>query len=391
MAIFSSWKTQSLWNYFLPFLFVIHSTLGNSRSPLIVLDQYEGAGIRLVCTSEMLFPDLQLLWVDGKGQELLGAPATATPDNTNLASSVLLLPGSGNSTSCRIVSKSTKASAGSTSVAIADIFFPSNSRWMVATFVTVVLGIVVITAVYFTLRKNHHKLALSDNEQKAMEEEIACLKVNLEKEKIETQEALKKLQDDCEKTMAELEFRRAASHAVHITFDPQCTHPKLTTKGKNQIQLNPSYFREKALKGSLIAVAHEGFSSGQLYWEVEVGDKTFWELGVLSETVRNRLISERLEKPLEEGYVSMQWFQSQYHCIGGNSLTDSQNEPCTVVGVFLNLDEATLSFYNVQSMCSIRSIPVEFLEKMYPFFNPGREESFLGVRPVTSPPCLASL
>uniref|UniRef100_A0ACB8EUW3 Uncharacterized protein n=1 Tax=Sphaerodactylus townsendi TaxID=933632 RepID=A0ACB8EUW3_9SAUR len=138
-------------------LLTIHLTLGSSRAPLIVLDQYEGSGIRLTCTSEMLSPELQLLWVDGKGQELLAVPATASPDNASIASSVLLQPGSGNSASCRIVSKLTKTSAGSTSLVIADIFFPSVSPWMVAFIVTVVLGIVGIAAIYFKLKKKERK------------------------------------------------------------------------------------------------------------------------------------------------------------------------------------------------------------------------------------------
>lgn len=183
----------------------------------------------------------------------------------------------------------------------------------------------------------------------------------------------------------------SSSFLVTVTLDPQCTHPELTMKGKNRIKLNSACLGKKDFKGALITVAHEGFSSGKFYWEVEVGGKTFWEAGVLAETVRNSLLRERLEKSLEEGYVSMRRFQSQYYCIGGDSLTDSQNEECAVVGVFLDLEENVFSFYDVQLMCCIRSIPVEFSEKMYPFFSPGREESFLGIRPVSSPPCLASL
>ncbi|XP_054848839.1 butyrophilin subfamily 2 member A2-like [Eublepharis macularius] len=390
MGVFSSWKIQSLWNYFLPFLLMIHSTVGNSRSPLIVLDQYEGSGIRLICTSETLPPELQLLWVDGKGQEL-AAPATTTPGNTNIASSFLLQPGSGNAVTCRIVSKVTKISAGSTSVIIADIFFPSTSRWMVAFFMIAVLGMIVIIAIFCKLNKNRWKLALSDNERKATEEEIGRLNIILEKEKVVSQEALKEVQARYENTMAELEFRSAVSHAVNITLDPHCTHPKLIIQGKNRVKLNSSDSGQKDLKGTLIAVANEGFSSGKLYWEVEVGGRPFWELGVLAETVRKRLINERLEKPLEEGYVSIQWFQCQYHCTGGNSLTDSQNKECAVVGVFLDFEENMLSFYDVELMCLIRSIPVEFFEKMYPFFNPGSDEKYLGVWHMNSPPCLASL
>ncbi|KAF7234909.1 hypothetical protein EYD10_18212 [Varanus komodoensis] len=314
----------------------------NSRSPLIVLDQYEGNGIRLICKLEIGSPDLlQLSWMDSKGKELVATPETLK----NVESSVLLEPGSGNAVSCSIHNKLSKALMGSTHLVIEDIFFPSTSWLMVGFFVIVLLSIGLVAGTIYKIKKN---------EQRAQEEE---------EEQRESQK---------EKATAEL---------VNITLDPKCTHTKVNIREKNKIKLDPSHSGQKSLDEVLITVATEGYQNGKKYWEVEVGDKPDWELGVLTETARNKIEKEGLGKPLEEGYVSMRWFQGQYHCTGGSSLIVSQNEESAVVGVFLDMEEQALSFYNVQEKCPIRSIPVKFDEKVYPFFSPGKDTKCLGIRP----------
>ncbi|XP_061447001.1 butyrophilin subfamily 2 member A2-like [Rhineura floridana] len=386
-AVFACSWTLAI--HLLSFLLMTYSTAGNTRSPLVVLDQYEGSGIRLICKSEEVrSPELlQLSWIDGKGQELPATPATLS--NSSIASSFLLEWSSGNAVSCRIINKSSKTSIGSTSLVIADIFFPSTSLCMVGFFVIAVLIIALIIVTILMLKQHRWTIALSENDLLALEEEKAHLKRVLEEEKSKVEEALRKAQEEFAKTMAELEFRRALSYAVDVTLDSKCTHPKLNIKEKNKV--NYLGLGQKGLTGALIAVANEGYSSGKMYWEVEVKDKLDWELGVLTETARKRLEEEKLENPLEEGYVSIRWFGRQYHCAGGNSVINGQNEKCEVVGVFLDMDEEVLSFYNVHLMCPIQSIPAKFFEKMYPFFNPGNDDSFLGVRPIRIPPCLISL
>ncbi|CAI5790504.1 butyrophilin subfamily 2 member A1-like isoform X1 [Podarcis lilfordi] len=369
--------------HLLPFLIMSYSATGNSTSPLIVLDQYEGSGIRLVCKSENVrSPELlQLSWMDGKGQELSATPTTL--GKSSIENSVLLEWGSGSAVSCRITSKSSNTPIGSTSLVIADIFFPSTSLCMVGFFVIAILIINVIIFTYLKLNHDRRKIAFSEK---------AKLQWELAKVKEETGKEFKKVQEKFAKAEHELEFRRALSCAVDVTLDPKCTHAKLIIKEKNKVKYNHSLLEQlKDPKGPLIAVANEGYSGGEMYWEVEVGHKCEWELGVITITARKRLEEEKLEKPLEEGYIGIRWFQGKFHCTGGNSLTDGQNEECEVVGVFLDVNGKVLSFYNVQKMCPIRLIPYRFSEEMYPFFNPGSDDKFLKVRPISIPKCLISL
>lgn len=374
----------------LPFLLMAFPKVGSKRGPLIVLDQYEGSGIKLICRSEESESlDIQLSWMDGKGNEFPATPVTL--ENGGIASSVLLQPGSRDAISCSIISKSTNTSMGTTSLFVAGIFFPSTSILMVVFFIMAIFSIVLVLATYFKLKKDRWKIALTENEYKSIEEETRLLQKTLDEEKNQYQKDLKDFQENFEKATAELEFRRASSNAVSIILDSKVKHTKLNLKDKNRVKLDQPNAGQKNLQGALIVVAQEGYSYGKYYWEVEVGEKPDWELGVLTAKAREKLEKEKLEKPLEDGYVGMRRFQDKYYPSGGDSIIDCQNEKCEVVGVFLDMEQNALSFFDVQRMCPIRIIPVEFKAKMYPYFNPGYDDSYLGVRQVSSPACLGPL
>ncbi|KAM6107557.1 butyrophilin-like protein 9 [Phoenicopterus ruber ruber] len=217
-----------------------HPTAGGGHDPLLVLDGYKDDGIQLKCFSERLFSEVQVLWTDGRGANVTGTPLTTGTPTANANSSIILKPGSGNSVSCKIVDKLLKTSTES-SVVIADVFFPATSPWLAAFVVILLLSIFLVIAAIYKLRKNN--------------------KTTIREQKVQN----------------ELEFRRAHSKAVNITLDENCKHPSLTIKEKNRVM---SSTQEK-ISPKAVVVATEGFSEKKHYWEVEVGDKSEWELGVM--------------------------------------------------------------------------------------------------------------
>ncbi|XP_009474647.1 PREDICTED: butyrophilin subfamily 1 member A1-like [Nipponia nippon] len=241
---------------------------GGGHDPLLVLDGYEDDGIRLKCFSERLFSEVQVLWTDGRGDNVTGTPLTTGTTTANTSSSIILKPGSGNSVSCKIIDKLLKTTTES-SVVVAE---------------------------------------------------------------------------------------KVQNELVNITLDENCKHPSLIIEEKNRVK---SSTQEEILPKAVV-VATEGFSEKKHYWEVEVGDKSEWELGV-----------------------------GEYSLTGG---TDVRNcKPCSIVGVFLDQDHNVLSFFDVKEKCLLVSLPLEFSGNLYPFFCPGSDGKWLGVRPVYTKNALPSL
>ncbi|XP_014816220.1 PREDICTED: butyrophilin subfamily 3 member A3-like [Calidris pugnax] len=130
-----------------------HLTAGDGHDPLLVLDGYEDDGIRLKCFSVRSFSEVQVLWTDGRGGNLTGTPLTTDTTTANASSSIVLKPESGNSVSCKIIDKLLKTSTES-SVVIANVFFPATSPWLAAFIVILLLGIFLVIAAIYKLRKN---------------------------------------------------------------------------------------------------------------------------------------------------------------------------------------------------------------------------------------------
>ncbi|XP_010183608.1 PREDICTED: butyrophilin subfamily 1 member A1-like [Mesitornis unicolor] len=285
-----------------------HPTAGGGHDPLLVLDGYENDGIRLKCFSERLFSEVQVLWTDGRGDNVTGTPLTTNTTTANASSTIILKPGSGNSVSCKIIDKLLKTSTES-SVVIA-----------------------------------------------------------------ENQDMLYKIGKD-NKVQKELEFRRAHSNAVNITLDENCKHPNLTIKEKNRVMSST----QEAILPREMVVATEGFSEMKHYWEVEVREKSEWELGVVCEEIRNTLRSNMMNTLPKGNLLSLRFSKGEYSLTGGKGRRNSK--PCSVVGVFLDQDFNTLSFFDAEGKCLLESLSFEFSGNLYPFFCPGSDGKWLGVRP----------
>ncbi|CAM4617001.1 butyrophilin subfamily 3 member A1-like [Lepidochelys kempii] len=360
----------------------------------IFLEDYTDQGIGLTCRSEGWFPEPQVLWLDSKGQKRTEKPTTIntkTPTGIyNIESAINIEPGSDNEVSCKIINNILKT-ASESRVLISDVFFPATSPWMAAFLVILFLSIALIAAVGYKLKNNNDTTSHSVNQKKTMEEEKECLLSILESDKRTGKTAIQDIQENIDRLSGELDFRRAQSYAVPITLDPDCKHPELkVSEDQKRVWQEPASPELDAASGALLVVGKEGFVAGRQYWEVEVGEKLDWELGVLSQSVRDRVKKEKAEKLPEEEYWSLKRSQGDFFSSIKNAEIEKKDIPYKVIGVFLDQEEGKISFYEAGVMFLITTIPVKFTEKLlyYPFLSPRNnrgEQKPLAIHPIRVP------
>ncbi|KAJ8268744.1 hypothetical protein COCON_G00113510 [Conger conger] len=129
-------------------------------------------------------------------------------------------------------------------------------------------------------------------------------------------------------------------------------------------------------------LAQDAFSSGRRYWEVQVGDKTSWDLGVASAS-----ITRKGGVTLSPGYGF--WALcvrggSEYQACADPPLPLPLRERPRTVGVFLDYEAGQVSFYNVGARTHIYSFTdCSFTEPLYPYFSPGVNDNGTNTAPLT--------
>ncbi|XP_060095212.1 E3 ubiquitin-protein ligase TRIM39-like [Heteronotia binoei] len=160
-----------------------------------------------------------------------------------------------------------------------------------------------------------------------------------------------------------------------FTLDPETAHPNLVlSEDRKSVKFVEQRLRDLPDSPRRFSVypcvlATEGFTSGRHYWEVEVGEKTHWALGVCNDSVSRK--GETTSLP-ETGYWRVRLFNGDKY-----AATTTPFTPLNVtvkpkrVGVFLDYEAGKLSFYNVTDRSHIYTFIDKFTEKLWPLFYPG--------------------
>ncbi|XP_051580312.1 E3 ubiquitin-protein ligase TRIM58-like [Myxocyprinus asiaticus] len=178
------------------------------------------------------------------------------------------------------------------------------------------------------------------------------------------------LTEEVEK-LVEMELRRVQKYSVDITFDPDTANPwlQLSEDGRQLRHLGawqdlpdtPERFDTV-----VISLGREGFSSGRRYWEVVVGEKDDWYLGVARASVNRK---GRISVSTAHGYWALAMKKGQeYRVSTSPPLLLSVEPKLKRVGVFVDYEEGRVSFYDVQSRSHIYTFMDSFKDKLFPFF-----------------------
>ncbi|XP_059212773.1 E3 ubiquitin-protein ligase TRIM35-like [Centropristis striata] len=168
-----------------------------------------------------------------------------------------------------------------------------------------------------------------------------------------------------------------------VVLDPNTAGTKLilsedlttvTAGEKQQLPDNPERFGVYYCS----VLGSEGFNSGTHSWEVEVGDNTSWQLGVLAESVQRK-------GDILSGLWSILFFEDEYL---SHSPPDEETDLVVKkkpqrIRVNLDWNRGKLSFSDADTNTHIHTFTHTFTERMFPFFGNGDEDDHpLQVLPV---------
>ncbi|XP_041119523.1 E3 ubiquitin-protein ligase TRIM39-like [Polyodon spathula] len=185
--------------------------------------------------------------------------------------------------------------------------------------------------------------------------------------------------------LSKTELENIQRYAVDLTLDMDTANDGLILSedgkrvvGKDKKQLLEKRnlpclpYKPNRFDNLLCVQSYEGFTSGRHYWEVEVGKKTNWALGVHRESVDRK---GGIESSTTTGFWEL-WLVNEMTFL---AVTDppthlSLSLRSKKVGVYLDYEEGLVSFYNVETGSHIYTFSDKFTEKIYPFFCPGYKE-----------------
>ncbi|XP_070779214.1 E3 ubiquitin-protein ligase TRIM39-like [Enoplosus armatus] len=184
---------------------------------------------------------------------------------------------------------------------------------------------------------------------------------------------------DLKKNKAVSGHKKARVYMEDVTLNPVTAYPFLIlSEDRKQVKRGEKlqFYRNSQQRFDVwsCVLAKEGFGTGRHYWEVCVGESKDWKLGVVSESAQRKGL---FDMSPSNGYYAIWWSGSQLRALTAPPLTKVKSPPkLRQVGVFLDMDEGQVSFYNVKSGSEIYSFTrsSEFTGKMFPLLGTGDKE-----------------
>ncbi|XP_017291669.1 E3 ubiquitin-protein ligase TRIM21 [Kryptolebias marmoratus] len=174
------------------------------------------------------------------------------------------------------------------------------------------------------------------------------------------------------------ELMRVRRYAVDVTLDPDTAHPGLVLSpdGRQVTCCESNLYlpdKPKRFTFNLFVLAKQKFSSGRFYFEVQVEGKTDWTLGVAKESFSRK--TDTTLRP-QSGFWSISLRnRTEFRGLSDPPVHLPLRSGPQKVGVFVDYEEGLVFFYDINSAAFVFSFTgVFFTERLFPFFDPGRND-----------------
>uniref|UniRef100_UPI00398E4831 butyrophilin subfamily 1 member A1-like n=1 Tax=Pristiophorus japonicus TaxID=55135 RepID=UPI00398E4831 len=174
--------------------------------------------------------------------------------------------------------------------------------------------------------------------------------------------------------VSEAEWSRIHGHSVSLTLDADTANPWLVlSEGWTSVSDSNAH-QQVADNGERFLVSHcvlaaAGFASGRHYWEVEVGRKAAWDLGLAAEFASRR-------GKVGGGPGAGHWClshpsETEYQAADTPPMALVLGESPAAVGVYLDYERGWVAFFDPARRLHLYTFVAQFSERLYPMFCPG--------------------
>ncbi|XP_036386647.1 butyrophilin subfamily 1 member A1-like [Megalops cyprinoides] len=171
------------------------------------------------------------------------------------------------------------------------------------------------------------------------------------------------------------EWNAIRSCAVDVSFDADTASPwlRLSNDGK-QVRCGLNWQKvpdsPQRFTWHPFILGKQSFTAGRHYWEVQLGEKQRWSIGVAKASVDRKGFCNQVP---EEGIWTLKLYNNERFYAGANNQYDLSLRP-ERLGVCLDYEGGQVSFYNVDKRYHIHTFTGDFTEAIYPFFYTGNTD-----------------